>query len=363
MLIFTSTPGRIKNFNILVQENDFSNLYVEKLKKEQISIGIITNHNKFACAEYKAISKKARKEEIYILPGVELSVNDGANGIHTLVVFDPDQWIESGNDLINQFLTSTFSGKINFENDNGRSNHSLSQTIDLLNKFEKNYFLIMAHVEQRSGFLEELDGGRIIEFANNPLFKDAVLGFQKVRTRDKIANLNTWFNNRPPAFVEGSDAKSIDEIGKGEKNFVKIGAFNFDAVKYALMDSKYRIKNEIPKYTQAYIKSIAFASNKQSIQQVSLNSAMNNLIGIRGSGKSSLLETLRNALDISVDDSRPDASYKNTLVTNFLGSGGKTKLEIIDNQGKLIIAEKILGDRTNIYVDGILNPSLKISGV
>lgn len=352
-----------KEFQYAGAENDFINQYIDKLKEENISLAVITNHNKFAFSEYKALSKKARKEEIYVLPGVELSVNDGSNGIHTLVVFEPEQWLENGNDLINQFLTSTFSGKVNYENANGRSNDSLIQTINLLNNFQKNYFLIMAHVVQRSGFLEELDGGRISEFASNPLFRKSVLGFQKLGTRDKLTNLNLWFNNKLPVFVEGSDAKSIDEIGKGEKTYIKIGDYNFDALKYALMDYKYRVTNEIPSLNQAYIKSISFTSSKQDIKQVFLNPAMNNLIGIRGSGKSSILETLRYTLDIGLDENRVDAKYKNDLVTNFLGSGGKTRLEIVDHRGMLIVAEKILGDRTNIYVDGNLNPSLKISGV
>ena len=355
-----------KEFQYSGTENDFINQYIDKLKEENISLAVVTNHNKFACSEYKALSKKALKEEIYILPGVELSVNDGANGIHTLVVFDPEQWLANGNDLISQFLTSTFSGKVNYDNANGRSNDSLIQTIDLLNRFQKNYFIIMAHIEHRSGFMEELDGGRITEFANSPAFRKAVLGFQKVRTRDKVANLNIWFNNELPAFVEGSDAKSIDEIGKGEKTFIKIGDYNFDAVKYALMDCKYRVVKEIPPTNQAYIKSISFTSSKTDINKIYLNPAMNNLIGIRGSGKSSILETLRYALDIMLDESRAEElhiKYKKKIVADFLGSGGKTRLEIVDHQGKLIVAEKILGDRTNIYVDGNLNPGLKILGV
>lgn len=205
-----------KEFKYAGAENEFVNQYIDKLKEENISLAVITNHNKFAYLEYKALSKKARKEEIYVLPGVELSVNDGANGIHTIVVFDPEQWLASGNDLISQFLTSTFSGTVNYENANGRSNHSLIQTIELLNNFQKNYFLIMAHIEQRSGFLEELDGGRISDLAKNRLFRKAVLGFQKLSARDKLTNLNLWFNDQLPALVEGSDAKSIDEIGKGE---------------------------------------------------------------------------------------------------------------------------------------------------
>lgn len=352
-----------KEFQFPGADNEFVNLYVEKLKSENIHVGLITNHNKFSYSEFKALAKRALKEEIYILPGVELSVNDGSNGIHTLIIFDPEQWLENGNDLINQFLTSTFSGKTNFENKNGRSNHSLIQTLDLLNNFKKNYFLIMAHIEQQSGFLEELDGGRIIEFAVNPLFRKIVLAFQKFRTRDKLVALNNWFNDQLPAFVEGSDPKSVDEIGKGEKTFIKVGAFNFDAIKFALLDWKYRIINEVPSLTQAYIKSISFTSSRHEIKELSINSAMNNLIGIRGSGKSTILETIRYALDIDLDDSRIDAKYKNDIVANFLGSGGKTRLEIIDHQKNLIIAEKIYGDRTNIYVNGVLNPSLKISGI
>lgn len=352
-----------KEFQFVGADNEFVNLYIEKLKSDNIQMGLITNHNKFSYSEYKALAKRGLKEEIYLLPGIELSVNDGSNGIHTLIIFDPEQWLENGNDLINQFLTTTFSGKTNFENKNGRSNHSLIQTLELLNNFKKNYFLIMAHIEQQSGFLQELDGGRIIEFAGNSLFRKAVLGFQKFRTRDKLGPLKTWFNNELPAFVEGSDPKSIDEIGRGEKSFIKIGAFNFDAVKFALLDWKYRISNEIPSSTQAYVKSISFTSSKHELKELALNSAMNNLIGIRGSGKSTILETLRYALDIGLDDTRIDAKYKSDLVANFLGSGGKTRIEIIDHQKNQIIAEKIYGDRTNIYINGTLNPSLKISGV
>jgi hypothetical protein len=66
-------------------DNTFVGAYVDKLKQEGIRLGVITNHNKFAMEEFKALRKRARKEAIGLLPGVELSVNDGANGVHTLV--------------------------------------------------------------------------------------------------------------------------------------------------------------------------------------------------------------------------------------------------------------------------------------
>ena len=125
---------------------------------------MITNHNKFDSAEFKALRKKARKEGICLLPGVELSVNDGANGVHTLIVFS-DEWIEGGQDYINQFLGNAFSGKTpaQYENENGRTNENILQTLKSLEGFHKDFFVIFAHVEAASGLWNEIDGGRLEE--------------------------------------------------------------------------------------------------------------------------------------------------------------------------------------------------------
>ncbi len=345
--------------------------YVNKLNQENIGIASITNHNKFDFNEYKALAKTAKKKEIYLLPGVELSVNDGANGIHCLIVFNPTEWLANGTDYINQFITQTFAGKHNYENENGRSNDNLVETIKKLNAFEKDYFIIMAHIEQKSGFCNELDGGRIQELGNNPLFRKAVLGFQKVRTRDVIQNLNLWLNNELPAFVEGSDAKSIEGIGTGncinditQTTYLKIGAFNFEAIKYALLDKQFRQEQKINKPSNGYIKSISFKGGKLDDSTLYLNHSMNNLIGIRGSGKSSVLEAIRYSLDIDLNKNQNvDFEYKVNLVNALLGSGGKITSVLVDDQGNEYIAEKILGDRTNIYKDGALQLGLKPNAI
>ena len=274
--------------------------------------------------------KENDKQELQnLLPGVELSVNDGANGIHCLVVFNPLEWLENGNDYINHFITQTFAGKQNFENENGRSNDNLIETIKKLDAFEKDYFIIMAHIESSSGFYKELNGGRITELGKQPIFRKAVLGFQKVRTRDIIDKLNLWLENDLPAFVEGSDAKNIEEIGTGnsvnnvtQKTYLKIGAFNFEAIKYALLDQRYRQSTETAEPNNGYVKSISFKGGKLDGSTLHLNPSMNNLIGIRGSGKSSILEAIRYSLDIDLTKQQNvDFEYKTNLVNALLGSG------------------------------------------
>src|SRR5689334_20930779 len=99
-----------KEFAYSGDENGFVTSYIDAFKKANIRLGIITNHNKFNMAEFKALRRRARKQGIGLLPGVELSVNDGSNGVHMLIIFS-DDWLEAGQDYINQFLNVAFAGK------------------------------------------------------------------------------------------------------------------------------------------------------------------------------------------------------------------------------------------------------------
>lgn len=344
-----------KEFKYTEHENEYITKYVEKLKAEEIEVGIITNHNKFDIEEYKALKKKANKEDIFILPGVELSVNDGANGIHCLVVFNPDEWLENGNNYISQFIIESFAGKANYENENGRSNDNLISTIEKLNKYNKDYFVILAHVEQRSGFFEELDGGRIQEFSKHKLFRKNILAFQKV-TKYDLSVWNQWFDNELPAFVEGSDPKKIDEIGKGEKSYIKIGDYNFEAVKFALQDKDFRVKKEKPIIENGYIKSISFdgSSCKLDGQTIEFSSSMNNLVGVRGAGKSSIIEAIRYGLDLPFGNNSIDISYKNELVKQLLGSAGKITIKIKNSDGKEFTVDRVFNHALEIKLDGEL---------
>lgn len=50
-----------------------------------------------------------------------MTVKEGANGIHTLIVFNPEEWLENGNNHIQTFLTAAFATISNPENRNTKS--------------------------------------------------------------------------------------------------------------------------------------------------------------------------------------------------------------------------------------------------
>ncbi|WP_221637263.1 TrlF family AAA-like ATPase [Listeria rocourtiae] len=334
-----------KEFSYSGEDNRFVSDYVEKLKVEGIDLGVITNHNKFDLNEYKALKDKARKEDIMIFPGVELSVKEGANGIHCLIVFKDSDWINGRKESINSFLDETFKGIENRENENTRCNDDLPAVIKRLDTYEKEYFILMAHIEQKSGFIHECDGGLIKSLSAKTGFQKRVLGFQKGRTRDKMKQLNEWLGYKLP-YIEGSDCKSIDSIGKGKKSFIKVGDTDFDSLVIAFRDFKNRISLEHKSINHGHIRSIEFLGGKLDGKKIHLSPELNSLIGIRGSGKSSVIEVIRYVLNISPSDS--DKDYKNAVVGNLLNSGGQVIMEVQDGIGDLYKIKRILGENAHV---------------
>ncbi|HGS4567805.1 TPA: TrlF family AAA-like ATPase [Vibrio cholerae] len=358
-----------REFKYSGDDNYYNSNYVDALEKANIRLGVITNHNKFDFSEFKALRKTAQKKGISLLPGVELSVNDGANGIHTLVVFS-DDWLEDGHDHINPFLGVAFEGKIpaHYEQENGRSSLSLLETLKKLESYHRDYFLVFAHVEAPSGLWSELEGGRLSELSQNELFRRRTLGFQKVRTYNKLQEkgkpcrakvrqqLGDWY----PAELEGCDAKCIEDIGQGNVCYLKLGELSFEAVKFALSSPSARVAFEPPKHQASFIRSIRFDGGILEGKTLHFSSGLNTLIGIRGSGKSSILEAVRYALDISRGEKAQDTKYKDELIRHTLGSGGKVTLTACDIYGQEFTISRIFRELPNVYLDGKLQPGVSI---
>lgn len=356
-------------FSYSGEEGYYYSHYVDALKNANIRIGVITNHNKFIKTEFDALRKTAKNNEIFLLPGVELSVNDGANGIHVLIIFG-EQWLENGEDYINPFLTSMFPGKTpqQYQNKNGRSDKNILQVVEELKKIGRDYFLIFAHVEKSKGLWLSMEGGKLSDWADKryDAVRENTLGFQEVRTHDvpdrvcRVKVMN-WLGDWYPAEVEGSDPKNLEDIGKGEPCFLKLGFFSFDAVRYALMDHASRVANDVKGYKHSHIKSIHFEGGTLSGKKIYFSPELNALIGIRGSGKSSILEVLRYVLDIPFGEKAGDQKYKQELVGFTMGSGGKMVIHALDRYGQPYEIRRVWKENySTVFVDNKLQPGVSI---
>lgn len=355
-------------------DTDFAEKYVNELKKKDIKIGAITNHNKFKHDEFQLLNTIAIKENIFLLPGIELSVNDGKRGMHTLIIFAPEDGEKDDNDtsVIETFLTIAFGSNPRFDSrgDPAHCNLNLDATIEKLDELKCHYFIILAHASTNNGFFKELEGGRIKDFLRRGYFRKKILACQNTGNSSRSTLLNSWVKavvtetgqdeiSFIPAFISASDPKNIEEVGARYSN-MKIGDYSFDAVKFSLMNPELRISDEIPLIDYPYIKRLHVKTDKAMSEiDICLNPDMNNLIGIRGSGKSAFLEAIRYVLE---RDAKVDRDYKNSLMEYAIGSGGKIILEIMAS-GQEYRIERITGERPKVYRDDEYIPDLHPSAM
>lgn len=353
--LHTKSDAEFQRFN--GTDSEFTSQYVAQLKRQGIGVGVVTNHNKFNREEFCAIKKAADAENIYLLPGMEFSLRDGSRGTHLLIVFDYD-WIynREQKDYIQIFLNAAFVGISSYDSSPyPNSKYTLQEVVAALEEFNRDYFLIMAHVDSKNGMFEEIEARNLSAFISSDAFLSKVLALQKSRNRDNRAKIPNI------ALVEGTDNArgGIAAIGCGneekgvtQKTYVKLGDFNFAALKYALRDYINRVRTgagDCTASSNTYIESISFVGGKLDGQTISFSPELNCFIGIRGSGKSTALELLRYALGISLSSASADIDYKNDLVDYMLGSGGKIILTVIGQNNKRYRIEKIYKQRENIY--------------
>src|SRR6218665_1945607 len=350
-----------KEFVYSGDDNDFCRLYIEQLKNKQIGMGVITNHNKFNKSEFIALRKKAKKESIGLFSGVEFSLKEG---IHILIVFD-DKWYQGEIDNISQFLNQAFYPSANYHTPPyPNSEFDLSLTVETLNKVGYDYCIILAHIDASNGLFHVLEGRTRDAFVEQEAF-NRVLAVQKSANEENY-KLLCRLAKRKIAFVEGSDNAhgGIKAIGAGRSTYLKIGDFNFEALKYALTDLDYRVlPKEKPAIKNSYIKSIAFEGGLLDLTRIDFSPELNNLIGIRGSGKSSILEIIRYTLGIPLLEIAVDPRYKNGLIEHVLKSGGKSIVTVVNEHKEEYRIEKIYGQKEDIYKDGALKTGISIDAV
>lgn len=303
------------------RENDFPKAWVARLVAADIRVAVVTNHNVFDLGEFKCLRRLAWRENILVLPGIELGVQVGS-GVHALVVFNPE-WIDdqSTGDGINRFLSSVFRAH---PDEGDCTKYDLDGCLQELDSFGKDYFVVFAHVQSDNGLLNELNWRaleRTIETCGERWHR--VLGLEKVKHEDEVRN-NWPGQSRIPAFVHGSDPRdSISEIGAGKNGcWLKVSDLSFDSVKFALTDHGQRVRRTVAeKRSGPVIQSVRFEGGVLGGREYGLSDQLTALIGSRGSGKSAVIECVRYALGYE-PGVEADARYKNDLVRAMLGNGG-----------------------------------------
>jgi len=318
---------------------NFATKYIDKLVENNINICAITNHNLFNYSEYLILKDMASKKKILVLPGVEIETTDGKQGLHIQVIVNPDRVVLSGNgiDTLNHSLSVIYHGAVCEDGFYSRSCKNLDEIIEILDKdFPNDYFIVMSHVSSDKGLFKTSKPAIYSKWIDENIIRKKILAFDKISASDKVAyeqqvnikrsqGVKVSKNMLIPAFTTSSDPSNLEEVGQNKINIL-LGELSYGSLYFALSHYELRMKNDgankCPTIDSLEIKSSSSLGN----QIITFNKDLNVLIGIRGSGKSSILELIRYCLDI---DPKEDIQYKKDLVEAHLGVSGYVKLNLI----------------------------------
>lgn len=244
--------------------------------------------------------------ELVIFPGVEIAVSGGQEPVHMLALFDPNVSRDTITGLLGRCgITGNFGDATATT-----TSSSLADTID--NIYEFGGIPIFAHIDAPKGYLHNEkslpDNGRVFygdhrvyaaEFANVKAFDTHPAVFRKVV--DSLAK------------VGGSDAHLPEEIGRFS-SWIKMSSPSISSMKLALQSPEWSVKNqnEDPnREPNLVLQELTITDMKHcgrvSPCKVCFSPHQTSLIGGRGSGKSTVVESVRIALaqDKILDSSLP----------------------------------------------------------
>ncbi|WP_347160172.1 TrlF family AAA-like ATPase [Pontibacter chitinilyticus] len=233
---------------------------------------------------------------IKIFPGVEITVN---GGIHVLAIFDPSKSTQD----ISALLGSVGYPISEAGNSEGTTEKSIYGVIDSI--IAAGGIAIPAHVDKACGLFDKLGGSNTVR---NLLLKENLLAIEVVNK--DYAMPDTYMQHRERlnlAEIVGSDSHLPEQVGTAY-TWVKMEEPCIEALKLAFHDGfDGIIRHEVPNvkpnkiddryFIRKVIVRNGYKAGNGNPLVIDFSPWQSTLIGGRGSGKSSIINFLRIALD------------------------------------------------------------------
>ena len=282
--------------------------YLAAARDRGIELVGITEHNDVSWIE--EMRAAAKKLGMHLLPGFEV---ESAEGIHVLCLFDPPTTVSHLENTLAQLgLTEAKRGSNRLEL---RTKQSLAELLELIQR-DCDGVCIAAHITSDKGLLAALRQGARVDAWKT----EALLAAQVPKPPPEISGGKgkiirneepIYQRERLPGYLLTSDARTMDRIGT-VSTWIKMDEVGVSGLRQAFLDPESRIAYEPPtdRRRGARILGAAWEGGFLDGVSFSLNPELTCLIGGKGTGKSTAIETIRYALDLgySVDSVEEAAS-------------------------------------------------------
>ena len=306
--------------------------HAETIVAKAVEIGIsalaITDHNNIGGVA--AFRDAAKSRDIAIFPGFEISSSEG---IHILCIYPLDTDDES----LNRFL-----GELGIRETKSSSTLSDNGLEDLLAKVQRQGGItIAAHVTNDKGLFKVLSGQARINAWRDPnllaIQIPGPVGGLPQHIRHIVENTNPDYRRDHPvdeklamAVINAKDVLKSEDLDHGSATcWIKMSEVSLEGLRQAFLDpgSRIRLNSDPEPEGHAELVSLAWKGGFLDGVEVPLNPNLNVLVGGRGAGKSTIIESLRYALDLEPVGEEARKAHQG-IVGRVLRSGTQISLRM-----------------------------------
>ena len=311
---------RHKKPTAYANETDYNAAMVAACVTAGIRVVAITDHQR--CSTGRSLAEAFRAVGIVVFPGAEVETKEG---VHMLLLFEPNASWERCSGILKDCGI----------HDQSRPPKAIKYDVhELMRESGKwNSICIAAHVASEKGLLQVLDNqARATVWQSKHLLACSLPGPAEDAPQNLkpiLLNKNPYYRrDRPVAAINAQDVSSPEDLEKpGASCWIKMSSITLEGLRQAFLDPASRIRLASHPSPEEHTEFVAVAWQGGFLDGAAIhfNENLNVLIGGRGTGKSTIVESIRYVL--GMDPLGEDALQSHTgIIRHVLKSGTKISM-------------------------------------
>jgi hypothetical protein len=312
-LLDNNKPDRWKS------EERYNRDLIDACHRIGVEVIAVTDHHRVA--ESRSLLELAEQENIAAFPGFEAETKDGA---HLLCLFER----HSDTSLVDSYLAEC---GVHQRGATDPCKYDIGELLELVERHGG--VAIAAHVLADKGILKALKGAaranawkltRLVAAAIPGRMEDAQPEFRRI-----LDNTDPSYRRlRPMTFINSNDVDAPEDLSDPSTTTrIKMSFVSLEGLRQAFLDPTSRVKLNSDASPEERMELVALAFDGGFLDglRIHFNPDLNVLIGGRGTGKSTIIESIRYTLGAkALGTDAQDAHEK--IVRNVIRSGSKISL-------------------------------------
>ncbi len=335
-------------------EEEFNQELLKIAKENDIKVLGLADHGNVAGV--KAIQELMAVHDIIVFPGFEISSSEK---VHFVCLFPENTDV----DRLNLYL-----GNLELlDPEDGVRPSSLSAEKLLQKTEELGGFIYAAHSTNESGILQK----RLNHIWQNPLLKAAQIpgpvqdlkGVESDFYRKTVLNkVPDYQRETPIAVINAKDVATPEDLANPKAScLIKMTKPCFESFKLAFQDadSRVRLNSDVIEKYYSRIESMKITGGYLDGVHIDFSEHLNAVIGGRGTGKSTLLECIRFALDLKCIGKNALKQHNEIIKENLGKAKARVELKIRSSKmnGKRFTIARRYGESASVKdEDGTISP-------